>query len=78
MNIQFISLSEVKNVYFMCGKAKNEIYLFFTSRDEIHVMFMVADLKDRFTGFVFADYIFIAIYCIYKILFLIVIYHIQY
>ena len=31
MNMTFISSSEVKNIYFMSGKATNEIHIFFTS-----------------------------------------------
>ena len=33
LNMAFISSSEVENIlYFMSGKAMNEIYIFFTSR----------------------------------------------
>ena len=40
VNMTFISSSEVKrNVYFMSAKGTNEIYIFFTSRDEIKVIF---------------------------------------
>ena len=38
----FISLSEAKNIYFMSGKAINEMYifsLFLASRDEINGIF---------------------------------------
>ena len=28
MNMPFVSLSEAENVYFMSGKATNEIYIF--------------------------------------------------
>ena len=41
MNMTFISSSEVKNIYFMSGVATNEIYIFFTLRDEITVIFMI-------------------------------------
>ena len=43
MNMTFISSSEVKKYYFMRGEAANEyiyIYIHFTSRGEIKVIFM--------------------------------------
>ena len=42
MNMTFISSSEVKKYYFMSGEAANEIYIYiyFTSRGEIKVIFM--------------------------------------
>ena len=40
MNMPFISSSEAKSAYFMSGKAMNEIYNFFASRDEINGIFM--------------------------------------
>ena len=36
----FISSSEANNVYFMSGKAMNEIYFFLASLDEINGIFM--------------------------------------
>ena len=40
MNMTFISLSEVKKYIFYKSEATNEIYNFFTSQDEIKVIFM--------------------------------------
>ena len=39
MNMIFISSSEVKK-YILNGEATNEIYIFFTSRDKIKVIFV--------------------------------------
>ena len=40
MNMKFISLSEAKKTYFICGKATYEIYFFLPSREEINGIFM--------------------------------------
>ena len=43
MNMPFISSSEAKNAYFMCGKATNEIYIFL-----LHEMKLMAYLLQKF------------------------------
>ena len=51
VNMTFISSSEVKNVYFMSAEGTNEIYIFFTLRDEI------SHIHDKHLNFLFIIYI---------------------
>ena len=41
------SSSEVENIYFMSGETTNEIYNFFTSRDEIKLIYILITKKKK-------------------------------
>ena len=44
----FISSNEVKNVYFISGEVTNEIYIFFTSFDEMKIIFTQKEMNFLF------------------------------